>query len=483
MSTSVVASPPVAAAKPNFKWPWFAIAIAVGLVVAFIPTPQGLTHNAQLVLAIVSFAIVLWAAEVMNNAVASILMMALLIAVAKVPPPRALSGFADPAWWTLLAVLYYGFAMRKTGLAERISYWILSLFPGSYTGILGAFFVIGLILAMGIPSMTVRTSIMAPIAWALVQTLGLKPRSRGAALIMITTIEMAVVPGLAFLLGSLNGPVVIKMFGDQHIPLTQGGYFVVMALPTLILCGLILVINQLLLRPEARLGTSREFVRAKLAALGSLKRQELITAAVIAVSIFLWATQSTPNQVRLHPFPSYVIGMVALTVFAFTGILQDSDIATGVSWTLLLFLGGIFGLQNVIPDNKITDWMAGLMLPHVQQLIATPILLLVVTALVMLALRWLDPTAFIALPLVFAPLAAPLTKSGIPPLVLSAPLLLCSAPLWMPYMNFWIAMGDGITAKQGWTRGQLFLMGTVYAAAAIVATVVGVFYWRMIGVM
>jgi len=483
MSTSVAAPPAVAAAKSPVKWAWLAIAVAVGLVVGFMPTPHGLTHNAQLVLAIVVFAVVLWAAEVMNNGISSILMMALLIAIAHVPPPRALSGYADPAFWTLLAVLYYGFAMRKTGLAERISYWILSLFPGSYAGILAAFFAIGLVLAMGIPSMTVRTSIMAPIAWALVQTLELKPRSRGSALIMITVVEMAVVPGLAFELGSLNGPVVIKMFGDQHLPLTQGSYFQVMALPTMILCGLILLINQLLLKPEAKLSASRDFVQGKLKALGPLQRQELITALVIAVSIFLWATQSTPNQTRLHPYPSFVIGMVGLAVFALAGIIRDADIATGISWTLMLFLGGIFGLQNVIPDNKITDWLAGLMLPHVQQLIATPILLLVVLALVMLALRWLDPTAFIALPLVFTPLAAPLAKAGIPPLVLAAPLLLCSAPFWMTYMNFWIAMGDGIAARQAWNRGQLTMTATAYALAAIIATVLGVFYWRMIGVM
>jgi len=484
MSTSVAASaPPAVAAKPTVKWAWLLIAIAVGLTVAFLPTPQGLTHNAQLILAIIAFAIVLWAAEVMNNGVASVLMMALLIGVAKVPPPRALSGFADPAWWTLLAVLYYGFAVRKTGLADRISYWILSLFPGSYAGILGAFFVIGLVLACGIPSMTVRTSIMAPIAWAMVQTLGLKPRSRGAALIMITTVEMAVVPGLALLLGSLNGPVVIKMFGEKHLPLTQGSYFEVMALPTIILCGLILLVNQLLLRPEEKLGTSREFVRNKLASLGSFKRQEMITAIVIVCSIFLWATQSTPNQVRLHPFPSYVVGMVGLAVFALSGIIQDSDIATGVSWTLLLFLGGIIGLQSVVPDAKITDWLASVMLPHVQGLISTPILLLTVIALVMLVMRWLDPTAFVAIPLIFTPLTDTLAKGGIAPLVLTAPILLCSAPFWMPYMNFWIAMGDGFSARQAWNRGQLALLATVYAVAAIVATVVGVFYWRAIGIL
>ena len=134
-------------------------------------------------------------------------MMALMILV-PIPPPLVLSGFASPQFWILLCVLFYGFAMQRTGLAERLSYYILSLFPASYPGILSAFFVIGLALALGIPSMTVRTAIIVPIAYALVQSLGLRPCSRGSALIMVTAVEMAVVPGCAFLYGSLFGPVI-----------------------------------------------------------------------------------------------------------------------------------------------------------------------------------------------------------------------------------------------------------------------------------
>ena len=204
MSTSTVAAPPAAVAtKHTIKWGWLAVAILVGLGVAYMPAPQGLDHMAQLVLAVIAGTVILWATEVMNNGVASLLMMGTLMAIGvrpllTVPVTNdisgALSGFADGAWWTLLVVVYYGFAMKKTGLAERIAYYILSLFPGTYTGVLAAFFLIGLILSPLIPSMTVRTAIMAPIAWSLVQTLGLKPRSRGSALIMITVIEMAVVP-------------------------------------------------------------------------------------------------------------------------------------------------------------------------------------------------------------------------------------------------------------------------------------------------
>jgi di/tricarboxylate transporter len=483
MSTTPVAAPqPFVAAKPAVKWGWLAVAVAVALIIAFIPTPQGLSRTAQFVLAIICGTVVLWAAEVMNNAVASLLMMAMLMVVG-VPPllvvdPRtisgALSGFSDGAWWTLLVVVYYGAIMKKTGLAERISYYILSLFPGTYAGILGAFFVIGLLLSLGIPSMTVRTAIMAPIAWSLVQTLELPPRSRGSALIMITVIEMAVVPGLAWELGSLNGPVLVRMFNSKNLPLSWGGYAKFLTLPTLIMCGLILLLNLTLFKPEKPIRASREFAVGKLRALGTIKRAELITALVVAASIGFWAASS---------LPTFVVGMFGLAILNLAGIFQDADVGTGISWTLMLFLGGIFSLTHIIPQYQITNWIAGILVPHVQPLLGTPVILLTVVGLMMLAMRFLDPTAFIAMPLIWTPLVDTVSAAGIPPLALAAPTLLMSAPFWLLYMNFWMAMGDGMTGKQGFSKGQLFYLGTLYAVASVVAMIAAVFYWRLIGIL
>src|SRR5689334_24631490 len=221
------------------KYVWIAIAIVVGVIVAALPQSAGLTRNGQLVLAIIAFTAVLWVGQPVSNAIASILMMALLI-IAKVSPALVFSGFSGGPFWVLLTVLFYGFAMKKTGLAERVAYYILSLFPGTYGGILTAFFVIGFVLALGIPSMTVRTAIMTPVAWALVQSLGLPNRSRGSALIILTTVEMAVVPGIAFLYGSLTGPVVVAAFEAKHLPISWLGYAQVLTFPTLLLCALIL---------------------------------------------------------------------------------------------------------------------------------------------------------------------------------------------------------------------------------------------------
>jgi len=153
--------------------------------------------------------------------------------------------------------------------------------------------------------MTVRTAIMTPIAWALAQSLGLPNRSKGSALIILTTVEMAVLPGLAFLYGSLDGPVVAAAFAAKHLPLSWIGYAQVMTLPTLLLCGLILITNPWVLRPEKPLSASADFARKGLESLGPFTRPELVTAIVVVVSITLWATD------RYHHLPSFLISMLA----------------------------------------------------------------------------------------------------------------------------------------------------------------------------
>jgi di/tricarboxylate transporter len=337
--------------------------------------------------------------------------------------------------------------------------------------------VIGFVLALGIPSMTVRTAILIPIAWSLVKSLGIQNHTRGSALIILTSIEMAVIPGLAFLYGSLDGPVVAAAFAVKHLPLTWGAYAQVMTLPTVLLCTTILVGNQFVLRPEAALETSDDFARMRLRALGPFQRAELITAIVVTVSIALWASET------YHHIPAYVIGMLALAVFTLADIVTDADVGTGVSWSLLLFLGGIFSLANVIQEYKVTDWLARYIVPAVRRLGFSSVLILIGLALAMYVLRFLDPSSFIAIPVLFLAAVDVTTAAGIQPLVVMAALLLASVPFWFSYQNFWIAMGEGITSNQAFTAGHRSRLATTYAVLALAVIAVSASYWKLIGVL
>lgn len=469
------ASAPPAAGTSNMKWVGLGIAIALGLLILLLPTPAGLTVTGQRVLAITAFTVCLWVFQTINNGIAAILMMALMIA-GGVAPPQALSGFSGGSWWILAAVLFYGCAMKSTGLAQRISYYILSLFPASYTGILCAFFLIGAVLSLGIPSMTVRTAIMVPVAWALVQSLGIKPGSKGSALIILTTVEMAVVPGVGTLLGSLNGPVIQNVFGTKSLPLTYGGYATVMALPTLIICVLIIIANQIVLKPETPLNVSSGFAKKELMAMGGMKQTEVITAIIVVASIAMWATGD-----RLHHIPSFVIGMIGLALFGLAGIIKDQDMGTGVSWTLLLFIGGVFSLANVIQAVKITDWLGGYFIPVALQMSSNTFLLIGVMTLSVLILRFIDPTGFIVIPVLFLPLVDVLIKAGISPLVVVAPTTMASAPFFMSYQNFWIAMSEGLTGGKAYDGKQRVAAAAAYTVVVLAVLILSVIYWKVIG--
>lgn len=452
------------------------LAITFGLALHLLPLTHGLTAPARLILEITGFTVVFWVFQVINPGFVSILMMGLML-LAGVRPPSVFSGFSSGGFWVLVCVLFYGFAMQQTGLAQRMSYYVLALFPGTYTGVMAAFLVIGAVLALGIPSMTVRTAIMVPIAWALVKSVGLQPRSRGSALIMITCVEMAVFPGCAFLYGSLFGPVVDQIFHARQLPISWLGYAQVLTLPVLAICVALVFLNRLVLKPEAPLNVSASFGRERLHALGKITRGELITAAVVMGSILFWATD------RYHHLPSFLIGMFGLSVFALCGIVRDKDISTGISWPLVLFMGGVFSLASVVQEYKVTDWLAGLVLPSVAHLVGIPVLFLLIVGLVMYLARFLDPSGMLAIPMVFLPVVEVAARAGIAPLVTMAAILITSVPFWVSYQNIWMAMGENITEGLAFTSSQRARLATVYGLTALAALVLVAGYWKLMGLL
>jgi len=203
------------------------VAVAAAAMIKLQPAIGQLDSTGRSAVAVMALTVVLWVTDVLNAGITAVLALGLLI-IAGVPSNVALSGFATGAFWILVCVLFFGTAMDKTGLARRISYRILLVFPPTYAGILIAFMLIGFVLTIGVPSMTVRTAIMVPIAFALVQAIELPLPSRGAALIVLGAFEMAVLPGCAVLTGSLFGPFIAGLFQNAGLPITWFEYARVM---------------------------------------------------------------------------------------------------------------------------------------------------------------------------------------------------------------------------------------------------------------
>jgi len=450
--------------------------IAVAAVIAAWPQIGQLDATGQRALALIALGVVWWATNVLNAGITAVMVLGLMLA-AGVPGSVALSGFAASGFWILVSVLFFGHAMDKTGLARRIAYRILLVFRPTYPGILAAFLLIGFVLTLGIPSMTVRTAILVPIAWALVRAIGLELPGRGSALIVISTFEMAVLPGCALLTGALWGPYLAGLFANQRIPLAWLDYARVMFVPTAAWCVLVLAGNLLVLRPQGGLGVTRDIVLKELKALGTMRREEAITLVVVGLSIAAWASQPW------HRIPAEAIGMLAMTALFAGGVLQPSEIGTGIPWHLALFVGGMLSLSTVMTTYKISTWLAGFIVPLVAPSAGNPWALVTVLGLAVMAMRFIDPVGFISIAAFFLALVGIAPNWGVSPVVLAGIVVLPLHVFWFNYQNIWIVMTEGITTKQAYTDRDRQRLGTVYAVATVMALWIAVGWWKLIGAM
>lgn len=452
------------------------VGVALAVAVKLQPGIAPLDPIGQSALAIIAMAVAFWVVDALNVGITAVLALGLLI-LAGVPSNVALSGYATGAFWILVSVLFFGTAMEKTGLARRIAYRILFLFRPSFAGISCAFMVIGFALTLGVPSMTVRTAIMVPIAFALVQAVKLPLPSRGSALIGLGAFEMAVLPGCAVLTGSLWGPFISGLFANAGLTISWYEYSRVFTIPTVVWCALLIGVNMLVMRPEASSSMSRDIIRDEMARLGPMKTAELMTAGIIAVAIAAWALQPW------HRVPPEAIGMIALAAIFAAGVLVPSDIGTGIPWALAIFLGGMLSLTTVMNTYKINAWLGGYIVPAVQPFVESPWLLVAALSGAVALMRFIDPIGFITIAAFVLSLAAFLDARGVPPLVLTAMVLLPVHVFWFSYQNIWLAMTDGITKKSAYTERDRVLLATAFFSTTLVALWLSVGYWQWMGMI
>jgi divalent anion:Na+ symporter, DASS family len=367
--------------------------------------------------------------------------------------------------------------MDRTGLARRISYRILLLFRPSYAGILTAFLLIGFVLTLGVPSMTVRTAIMVPIAFALVQAINLALPSAGAAVIVLGAFQMAVLPGCAVLTGSLWGPFIVGIFAAAQLPLTWIDYARVMTIPTIVWCALVVVSNLLVMRPTATASMNQDVVRAELTRLGGMSRAERLTAGIITASVVAWAAQP------LHGVPPEAIGMIAFTALFATGVLGAADIGPGIPWALAIFVGAMLSLTNVMSTYRINAWLGAYIVPAVQPFVDSPLLLALALAAAVAAMRFVDPVGFITIAAFFIPLAAFVAERDVPPLVLTALIVLPVHVFWFSYQNIWLAMTDGISKRSAYSDADRLKLATTFFVVTIMSLWLAIAYWRVLGLI
>lgn len=389
------------------------------------------------------------------------------------------SGFLNSAVWTLIPALYFGHALQKTGLGKRIAYLVLKSFKPGYHTIMISWLIIGLVLSALTPSITVRLSIMMPIAISIAEICGLADRSRGCALICMLAWATAVLPGTGWLTGSLWGPFMMGFIPPElkHLA-TFDMWFKVMAVPWFLVTGLFVAAVYLILKPKEPLNVSSETFKRTYDALGRITRQEIITGLVLVCALILFTTE------KYHRMPTAASALLVFTALISFQVITAGDIGTGINWDVITFFGVAVSLPAIFSQAHITQWMRPLVEPSILSFAASPVLFLVAATIGFWCIRFIDvPWGFSTIALTSS-LMVPLYYSfGLHPVLVSVAVIAGGNSFFLAYQQPFVMIGDAMMQGKGWSGGHVSLAGALYAASVIVSILVSSFYWKASGII
>jgi len=162
---------------------WFGLAagLTAGLAIWYASPIQGLNSNSMHMLALLAWAVMFWAFDVLPDYVVSLGLIIGWVLFAIVPPEVAVSGFTTSPFFLIIGVLGITASLQSSGLLFRLALHILRCFPLTYRGQATGLALSGTSITTFIPDSTSATAIAGPIILALSDSLGYARRSNGSA--------------------------------------------------------------------------------------------------------------------------------------------------------------------------------------------------------------------------------------------------------------------------------------------------------------
>ena len=352
--------PPAAAAKGRLEvWRHRAgvpVALALTLVVWFLPLPAGLTRVGLHCLALFTGIFILYLTEAIPLAISSLAVVPVSVLMNVATPKEALDGFGSTSTYLLVSAFILATAMVKSRLAERINYHILRVVGSSAMRVSIGITLANIVLAFLVPSSTARTAILLPVCVGLIATFNVGMRSRLAKGLLLTLTLTNATIGAGILTATLPNPVTADFITRAGGPaITYGKWLLWGFPPSLIMTIFTWWFCRFMFKPEVEAipgGTAH--VRAALDRLGPMSGNEKRALFVFLVVTAMWVTG---DWTRIDVTISALAGCFLLYLPKL-GFLTWDDAVKGVSWQVVFVAGGGISLGAMMMKTGAAKWLA-----------------------------------------------------------------------------------------------------------------------------
>lgn len=333
------------------------LAVTVYSTLSFLGFEKAIVNFATITI----IALILWATELLPDALVAFVLPVLYIVFGVGPAPKILGPWTSSTGWLILGGLMIGAFMMKTGLARRIALHSIMALGSSFVRLLLGILVAGMILAPFIPSVMGRSAILAVICMGICEALKLEKGSKEGACVILTGFIAVGAPKLAFITGGADLSMAMNLTASvtgEHVSWME--YFYHNGVPAFFYSLMSLACLLLVLRPKLQ-GNMREVVGPHLKELGTMDYEEKKAFFMLIVLLVFMMTDT------LHGID---VGWLMLLIPAMAflpGInLLNMDDLKKLNYPALFFVLGCMSIGSAAMASGMDKVLSSAILPILQ---------------------------------------------------------------------------------------------------------------------
>jgi DASS family divalent anion:Na+ symporter len=342
---------------PKDAWWRYGVPIAIGLILWFLPAPEGLKLKAWHMFAVFVATIAgIMTAPLPMAAIAIIgATVATLVDVVEFKDVVASTG-TDLVWLIMLA-FFISRGVIKTGLGRRIALLFMRLMGKRTVGLGYGLAFTELIMAPAMPSITARAGgVLLPITQAIAEVLGSRAedasRTKVGRYLMLCAFHANIITAGMFITAMAGNPLAVKLAADQGVTIGWTDWALAALVPGLACLALVPILLLWIVPPEVRATPDAPaLAQRELDTMGPISRPEIIMALIFVGLLVLWVFGDDLDV------GATLAAALGLSLMFVTRILTWQDaLAEKSAWDTMIWIGLLIMLAAKLNQYGMVAW-------------------------------------------------------------------------------------------------------------------------------
>lgn len=335
------------------------ITCGIGVAIASLPLPEGLTRQTWNLFAI--FCSIITGLITRPLPTAPVVLMGMLTCILT----KSLSfndifiGYSKPSIWLIVTSFFLATGLIKTGLAERGAYVFVQLFGKKTLGLSYSIIFSEVILAPFIPSLVARSAgIILPILLALAKSNQSEPgdpkTGNTGAFLLVCGFHGSLIASAMFMTSMAANPIAVQIASDFGLTITWGKWALAAIAPGLVSLILIPLLVYKLVPPNVKSTPNAPVLaRQKLYEMGKMKLEEWFMLGIFIFVLGLWLF-GTPFGIN-----NAVAALLGVMLLIITGVISWKDcLSHQTAWDTLFWLGALIAIGTGLKNLGFFNWFS-----------------------------------------------------------------------------------------------------------------------------